>query len=103
MATLAVLALVLATMLGQGAYLITYVQGQRQVQECYQTQFDDLIESSAAFRTAGQQDRQAQRELLLGQSGSEALQDAAIERYLQQLDEADRTRLSSPLPERRCR
>jgi len=82
-------------------FLMTNVQSQRQVNECYQ----DLLDSTVAWANtavqAGRSDRQAQRELLLAQeSGIDRR--TAVERYLDQLDEADRTRTTAPVPAQRC-
>lgn len=83
-------------------YLVVFVGAQRQTVECLQAGYAELNSSIGASRAAAAQDRQAQRELLLDQGGTEAEADAAIDRFLVQLDDADATRTANPLPVRRC-
>ena len=101
-ATLVVLMLVALLSGGQAVYLATYVQDQRTTNECYQGQIDALTEWAATAVQASRSDRQAQRELLLAQAGASEDGRAAMQRYLGQLDEADRTRAGAPVPEPRC-
>jgi hypothetical protein len=82
-------------------FLVTNVQSQRQVNECYQDVVDQIVTWANAAVPAGRSDRQAQRELLLNNlAGGDPR--AAIERYLTKLDEADRERSTSPFPTQRC-
>jgi hypothetical protein len=82
-------------------FLVTNVQSQRQVNECYQDVVDQIVTWANAAVPAGRSDRQAQRELLWNNlAGGD--QRAAIERYLTKLDEADRERSTSPFPTQRC-
>lgn len=101
-ATLAVLTVFALLSAGQAVFLVTSVQDQRQVNECYQEQIDALTKWANAAVQAGRTDRQAQRELLLAQINNIGGGDAAIQRYLGQLDEADRTRQRAPVPEQNC-
>ena len=101
-ATLVVLTLVTLVSGGQAVYLATYVQDQRTTNECYQRQIDALTSWAATAVEASRSDRQAIRELLLAPDGESADGRAPIERYLGQLDEADRTRAGDPVPAQRC-
>lgn len=100
-ATLIVLGLVVVSVIALGAFLVTNVHEQRERNECYQEQLEALTDWAQAAVQAGRSDRQAQRELLLAQDtpndGAVALQ-----RYLDRLDEADRTRRTAPVPDQRC-
>lgn len=100
-ATLVVLAAVSLAVVGLCAYLVLYVQGQRQVNECYQRQIEALTTWASTAAQAGRSDRQAQRELLIS-DGSVVDRRAALDRYLQRLDEADRTRSTAPIPAQVC-
>jgi hypothetical protein len=82
-------------------FLVTNVQTQRQVNECYQLQIDALTTWAATAVQAGRSDRQAQRELLLTQEIGVDRQ-GAIERYLTRLDQADEARATAPVPAQRC-
>lgn len=101
-ATLTVLSLVTITVVALGVFLVTYVQDQRLVNECYQRQLVALTDWAQTAVQAGRADRQAQRELLLASAPTAEARQAALDRYLAQLDEADRTRSSAPVPEQRC-
>lgn len=82
-------------------YLMTTVSQQRQINDCYRDVVNGLMSWSQAAVEAGRSDRQAQRELLLSQeSGIDRR--AAIQTYLERLDQADRTRLAAPTPTQRC-
>jgi hypothetical protein len=100
-ATLAVLGCLVVSSLLQGVYLVTTVRDQRLVNECYQEQVDALTSWANTAADAAKSDRQAQRELLLGQLGGTDPR-TAVGRYLAQLDEADRTRTTAPVPAQRC-
>ena len=101
-ATLAVLSLVTITVVALSVFLVTYAQDQRLVNECYQRQLVALTEWAENAVEAGRSDRQAQRELLLARATDSEGRQAALDRYLAQLDQADRTRRSVPVPEQRC-
>lgn len=101
-ATLAVLSLVTITVVALSVFLVTYVQNQRLINECYQRHLVALTDWAATAVQAGRADRQAQRELLLATVPTAEPRQAALDRYLAQLDEADRTRSSAPVPEQRC-
>jgi hypothetical protein len=100
-ATLAMLGVHTIAVIVLSVFLVTNVQSQRQVNECYQQATDQIISWANAAVPAARSDRQAQRELLLNNlSGGDPR--AAIERYLAKLDEADRERSISPFPTQRC-
>lgn len=101
-ATLCVLAVDTLVVVLLAVFLVTNVQGQRQVNECYQTQIVALTNWAATATQAARTDRQAQRELLIARASAPEDRQAAVDRYLAQLDEADRTRQSAPVPEQRC-
>jgi hypothetical protein len=101
-ATLAVLAVDTLVVVLLAVFLVTNVQDQRQVNECYQRQIVALTEWAKTAVEAGRTDRQAQRELLLSRATTPDDRQAVLDRYLAQLDEADRTRRSVPVPEQRC-
>lgn len=84
------------------AYLVMFVGSQQRTVECLQAAYAELNSSTSAARAAGAQDRQAQRELLLDQAAGDRRAEAAIDRFLVKLDEADATRDANPLPVRRC-
>lgn len=96
------LVLVLLATGAQALFLATYVRSQAEVVTCTQRQLDALTEWANAVASAARSDRQAQRELLLAQAGGSSDQRLALERYLDQLDEADRTRSQNPVPTQRC-
>ena len=101
-ATLVVLGILSAVVILQAIYLLTVVREQRTTNECYQRQLTVLLDSYTTAREAAKQDRQSQRELLLAQAGPDADGQAAIQRFLARLDEADRARSENPPPAQRC-
>ena len=101
-ATLIVLGLISVVVILQSIYLFTAVREQRETNECYQQQLTVLLDSYTTAREAAKQDRQSQRELLLAQAGPDADGQAAIHRFLAQLDEADRARSENPPPAAGC-
>lgn len=101
-ATLCVLAVDTLVVILLAVFLVTNVQGQRLANECYQAQIVALTDWAATAVDAGRADRQAQRELLLARATTPEDRQAVLDRYLAQLDEADRTRQSAPVPEQRC-
>jgi hypothetical protein len=102
LATLAVLAVDTLVVVLLAMFLVTNVQSQRQVNECYQQVVDDIVTYLSTAAQAGRSDRQAQRELLTIQATTTEERRAALDRYLAQLDEADRTRSTNPVPTQRC-
>lgn len=102
LATLAVLAVDTLTVILLAAFLLTSVQSQRQVNECYQRLTDDVTSYLGVAAQAARTDRQAQRELLTTTPGTPDDGRAALDRYLARLDEADRTRSTNPIPVQRC-
>jgi hypothetical protein len=86
-------------------FLVTNVQSQRQVNECYQDQADQMLSAITAGRQATAQDRAAQLAMLntiLDPGSSADARRVAIEGWRYALGEADRTRSVSPLPTQRC-
>jgi hypothetical protein len=101
-ATLVVLTVDTLIMVLLVVFLMTNVQQQRELNECYQRQIVALTDWAQNAVEAGRADRQAQRELLLASAPTAEARQAALDRYLARLDEADRTRSSAPVPEQRC-
>jgi hypothetical protein len=104
-ATLAVLSLVTITVVALAVFLVTYVQDQRLVNECYQRQADELLSSIVAGRQAADQDRAAQLAMLntiLDPGSSPEARRTAIEGWRQALAQADQTGSSARIPEQRC-
>lgn len=83
-------------------FLVSAAQGQREVNECYQQTVDSIVAYVNAASPANKSDRQAQRELLVSQLAAGGNSRESIERYLRQLDEADRTRSTAAIPAARC-
>lgn len=104
-ATLCVLAVDTLVVVLLAVFLVTNVQSQRQTNECYQDQADQMLSAIVAGRQAAAQDRTAQltmlNTILDPASGPEARR-AAVEGWRQALDQGDRTRSSAPIPTQRC-
>jgi hypothetical protein len=100
LATLAVLAVDTLVVILLAVFLVTNVQDQRVLNECYQRHIDALTAWATTAVQAGTESRQAQRELLLSQGVVDPGQ--ARQQYLDRLDEADRTRSTAPVPAQRC-
>lgn len=104
-ATLCVLAVDTLVVVLLAVFLVTNVQSQRQVNECYQRQADELLSAIVAGRQAAAADRTAQltmlNTILDPASGPEARR-AAVEGWRQALDQGDQTRSSAPIPTQRC-
>lgn len=100
-ATLVTLAANTVAVILLSTFLITSAQEQRETSQCYQGVVDQLSDYLTKSRQAAAQDRQSQRELLLSMVGGEP-NPAALDRYLRQLDEADRTRSENLPPVPRC-
>jgi hypothetical protein len=86
-------------------FLMTNVQSQRLVNECYQNQTDQLLSAIIAGRQATVQDRSAQLAMLnvlLEPGSSPEARRAAIAGWHHALSEADRTRSLAPIPTQRC-
>ena len=99
-----VTAMVLAVV-GLVFYLTTYVREQRLTAECYQSAFTELNESLAVSREAARQDRGELRTLITSFTNPESSREqvrAALDRYIDALNAADRDRASAPLPNRTC-
>lgn len=104
-ATLCVLAVDTLVVVLLAVFLVTNVQSQRQTNECYQDQADQMLSAIIAGRQAAAQDRTAQLAMLNTvldpASGPEARR-AAVEGWRQALDQGDQTRSSAPVPTQRC-
>jgi ABC-type transporter MlaC component len=104
-ATLAVLSVDTLVVILLAVFLVTNVQSQRQVNECYQDQADQMLSAITAGRQAAAQDRAAQLAMLntiLDPGSSPEARRASVEGWRQALDEADRTRSTAPVPTQRC-
>lgn len=104
-ATLAVLAIDTLIVVLLSVFLVNNVQSQRQVNECYQGQVDQLVSALAAGRQAAAQDRAAQLAMLntiLDPSSGPETRRAAVEGWRQALAHGDQTRSSAPVPTQRC-
>jgi hypothetical protein len=104
-ATLIVLACLVVSSIFQGVYLVTSVQQQRVVNECYQDQADQMLSAITVGRQATAQDRAAQLAMLntlLDPGSSPDARRVAIEGWRLALGEADRTRSLAPVPTQRC-
>lgn len=100
-ATLVVLVAVTIATVASLVFQVTFVQDQREANECYQRQIDSLTTWAATAVEASRSDRQAQRELLLS-DGTVVDRRAALDRYLARLDEADQSRAAAPVPPQVC-
>lgn len=101
-ATLIMLGVHTLAVITLSVFLVTNVRDQREVNECYQDVVNDIVVWADAAVDAGRTDRQAQRELLWAQRATGADGQASFDRYIAQLDEADRTRTTAPVPAQRC-
>lgn len=104
-ATLAVLSVDTLVVILLAVFLVTNVQSQRQVNECYQNQADQMLSVITAGRQASAQDRAAQLAMLntiLDPGSSPEARRASVEGWRQALAEADRTRSTAPVPTQRC-
>jgi hypothetical protein len=101
-ATLVMLGVHTIAVIVLSVFLVTSAQNQRLTNECYQRQIVALIDWAQTAVDAGRTDRQAQRELLLSRAATDTDRQTVLDRYLAQLDEADRTRQTVPVPEQRC-
>ncbi len=104
-ATLCVLAVDTLVVVLLAVFLVTNVQSQRQVNECYQNQVDLMLSSIIAGREAAGQDRAAQLAMLntiLDPAAGPEMRRAAVEGWRQALAQGDQTRSSAPVPTQRC-
>lgn len=104
-ATLCVLAVDTLVVVLLAVFLVTNVQSQRQVNECYQNQADQMLSSIIAGRQAAAQDRTAQLAMLntiLDPASGPEVRRAAVEGWRQALTQGDQTRSSAPVPTQRC-
>lgn len=102
-----ILALLLVVIVGQSAYLLTYVTQSRKVQDrlVCQTQINTAFRESLTVRTeSAGRERDAQRQLLtsLRRPVDRAVVEDAYARYFAVLDQADRDRDAHPLPDITC-
>jgi len=102
LATLCVLAVDTLVVILLAVFLVTSVQSQREVNECYQRQVDEIVSYLGVAAQAARSDRQAQRELLSAPLGEDPETRDRIRRYIDQLNDADRTRSTNPVPTQRC-
>jgi hypothetical protein len=104
-ATLIMLGVHTIAVIALAVFLVTVSQGQRQVDECYQNQFDQLLSAVIVGRQVTAQDRAAQLAMLntlLDSSSDPEARRAAVEGWRQALDQGDQTRSSAPVPTQRC-
>ena len=80
LATLAVLAVDTLVVILLAVFLVTNVQSQRLVNECYQRQVDDITSYLGSAAQAARTDRQAQRGLLTTRPGTPEEGRAPLER-----------------------
>ena len=83
-------------------FLVTNVQSQRQLNECYQDHIDALTSWAGTAVLAGKERTSAQRELLSITVTTPEERRAALDRYLARLDAADQAGLQNPVPTQRC-
>lgn len=104
-ATLAVLAIDTLIVVLLAVFLVTNVQAQREVNECYQGQFDQLLSAVHVGRQVTAQDRAAQLAMLntiLDPASTPETRRAAVEGWQRALTQGDQTRSSAPVPTQRC-
>lgn len=104
-ATLIMLGVHTVAVIVLSVFLVTNVQDQRQVNECYQDQSDQLLSAITAGRLAAAQDRAAQLAMLntlLDPASGPETRRAAVEGWRQALAQGDQTRSSAPVPTQRC-
>lgn len=100
--TVCLLGLLTIVVVAEIILLVTFVSNARRTVDCLQQNAAELNTSIVAGRTAAAQDRAAQRELLLTPSTTPAEGKAAVQRFLQRLDDADEARTANPPPVRTC-
>ena len=104
-ATLVILGCLVVSSIFQGVYTLTSVREQRQVNECYQGQVDQLLSAILVGRQATAQDRAAQLAMLntiLDPESDQPTRRKAVEDWRQALVQGDQTRSSAPIPTQRC-
>lgn len=104
-ATLVILGCLVISSIFQGVYTLTSVREQRVVNECYQTQVDQLLSAILVGRQVTAQDRAAQLAMLntvLDPGSTQESRRTAVESWRQALVQGDQTRSSAPVPTQRC-
>ena len=104
-ATLCVLAVDTFIVVLLAVFLVTNVQSQRETNECYQDQADQMLSAIVVGRQVTAQDRAAQLAMLntiLDPSASPETRRAAVDGWRQVLLQGDQTRSTAPLPTQRC-
>lgn len=103
--TMALLALMVAAVVGLTWYLVSYVQSQRLTNECYQGSFGSLQSSLQVSREAARSDRIELRDLISSISDpakTPAERRKALEDYVTAIDQSEQARALAPLPARTC-
>lgn len=103
--TMALLALMVAAVIGLTWYLVSYVQAQRVTSECYSDSFDELRGSLQVSRDAARSDRIEFRDLIESISDTSktvAERRKALEDYVAAIDQSEQARALAPLPARAC-
>lgn len=103
--TMVLLVVMFLAQIGFSAYLVTYVQGQREKAECVQSALSDLNSALATSTGAAGRDRRGLLALLTSLTDpalSSAQRGAALEDYKRQLAASEAERASNPLPNRTC-
>ena len=86
-------------------FLVANVQSQRETNECYQNQADELLSAIIVGRQVTAQDRAAQLAMLntiLDPGANPETRRAAVDGWRQVLIQGDQTRSTAPLPTQRC-
>ncbi len=102
---MALLALMVAAVIGLTWYLVAYVQDQRLTSECYNAAFNELQTSLRVSREAARSDRIEFRDLLDSindTSKTQAERRAALADYVAAVDASELARSKAPLPTRTC-
>lgn len=103
--TMALLALMVAAVIGLTWYLVSYVQSQRLTSECYNASFVGLQNSLQVSRDAARSDRIELRDLISSISDTSkttAERRKALEDYVAAIDQSEQARALAPLPARTC-
>jgi hypothetical protein len=86
-------------------YLVTYVQEQRELSECYAAAFNELQSAIGTTTGAAVDDRRALRTLVTSLTDPEKSREqrqAALDSYVHTLDASEQARANNPLPNRTC-
>jgi hypothetical protein len=103
--TMALLALMVAAVIGLTWYLVAYVQAQRLTSECYNAAFNELQTSLRVSRDAARGDRIELRDLISSISDPSLTQQQrrqALADYVAAVDDSEQARAKAPLPTRTC-